>query len=51
MAVESISTSRRWSMLAIAVFATTSANVFINGVAFLIPTMHLSTGWISPKQA
>ena len=44
MAVESISTSRRWSMLAIAVFATTSANVFINGVAFLIPTMHSEYG-------
>lgn len=44
MAVDSIRTSRRWSMLAIAVFATTSANVFINGVAFLIPTMHSEYG-------
>lgn len=31
-------------MLAIAVFATTSANVFINGVAFLIPTLHSEYG-------
>lgn len=30
---------RRWSMLAIGLFATLFANVFINGVAFLIPTM------------
>lgn len=40
----SISDFRRWSMLAIAVFATTSANVFINGVAFLIPTLHTANG-------
>ncbi|MBX5487138.1 putative MFS-type transporter [Mycolicibacterium hassiacum DSM 44199] len=39
-----ISTVRRWSMLAIAVAATTSANVFINGVAFLIPTLHRERG-------
>ncbi|WP_408632259.1 MFS transporter [Mycolicibacterium hassiacum] len=31
-------------MLAIAVAATTSANVFINGVAFLIPTLHRERG-------
>lgn len=44
MAVETITALRRWSMLAIAVFATTSANVFINGVAFLIPTLHSEYG-------
>lgn len=44
MAVETITTLRRWSMLAIAVSATTSANVFINGVAFLIPTLHSEYG-------
>ena len=42
--VESISTVRRWSMLGIALAATTSANVFINGVAFLIPTLHTERG-------
>ena len=40
MSVESISTLRRWSMLAIALAATLCANVFINGAAFLIPTLH-----------
>src|SRR5262249_51487458 len=44
MAVESISTARRWSMLAIALTATTCANVFINGAAFLIPTLHTERG-------
>lgn len=44
MAVDTISTVRRWSMLAIALFATLSANVFINGVAFLIPTLHTTMG-------
>lgn len=44
MAVEEISTVRRWSMLVIALFATLSANVFINGVAFLIPTLHTTMG-------
>lgn len=31
-------------MLGIALFATLSANVFINGVAFLIPTLHSTMG-------
>ena len=31
-------------MLVIALFATLSANVFINGVAFLIPTLHTRMG-------
>ncbi len=31
-------------MLAVALFATTSANVFINGAAFLIPTLHTERG-------
>ncbi|WP_163905748.1 MFS transporter [Mycolicibacterium pulveris] len=34
----------RWSMLAIALAATTSANVFINGVAFLIPALQSERG-------
>jgi MFS family permease len=42
--VESISTLRRWSMLAIALSATLFANVFINGAAFLIPTLHTERG-------
>ena len=37
-------TLRRWSMLAIGLFATLCANVFINGVAFLIPTLHTEFG-------
>lgn len=41
---QSVSTARRWSMLAIALFATLFANVFINGVAFLIPTLHTDFG-------
>jgi MFS family permease len=44
MSVESISTLRRWSMLAIALSATLCANVFINGAAFLIPTLHRERG-------
>ena len=40
MSVETIGTLRRWSMLAIALTATLCANVFINGAAFLIPTLH-----------
>ena len=44
MTVESISTLRRWSMLAIALSATLCANVFINGAAFLIPTLHTERG-------
>jgi len=44
MSAASISTARRWSMLAIALGATLCANVFINGVAFLIPTLHSERG-------
>ncbi|WP_041781827.1 MFS transporter [Mycolicibacterium chubuense] len=44
MAVTSISTVRRWSMLVVALLATLCANVFINGVAFLIPTLHSDRG-------
>ncbi|MFV1366593.1 MFS transporter [Mycolicibacterium elephantis] len=44
MTDESTSTALRWSMLAIALAATTSANVFINGVAFLIPTLQSERG-------
>ena len=40
VSVDTISTARRWSMLAIALSSTLFANVFINGVAFLIPTLH-----------
>ena len=36
---ESVSTAKRWSMLAVSQLATLCANVFINGVAFLIPTL------------
>jgi sugar phosphate permease len=41
---EGIGTARRWSMLVVALSATTSANVFINGAAFLIPTLHKEHG-------
>jgi len=44
MTTVAISTARRWSMLAIALGATLCANVFINGVAFLIPTLHAERG-------
>lgn len=44
MAIGSISALRRWSMLAIGLLATLCANVFINGVAFLIPTLHDERG-------
>ena len=44
MSVDSISTVRRWSMLVIALTATTCAQVFINGAAFLIPTLHNERG-------
>jgi len=39
-----VGTARRWSMLAIALGATLFANVFINGVAFLIPTLQSERG-------
>ena len=44
MTIGDTGTLRRWSMLAIALFATLFANVFINGVAFLIPTLHSDFG-------
>ena len=44
MAIDSISTLRRWYLLVVALFATLFANVFINGVAFLIPTLHTDFG-------
>ena len=44
MLISSISTARRWSMLVIALTSTMFANVFINGVAFLIPTLHSEQG-------
>ena len=39
-----ISTPRRWSMLAIALSSTMCSNVFVNGAAFLIPTLHSRRG-------
>ncbi|MCT7659207.1 MFS transporter [Mycobacterium deserti] len=44
MSVESIGIARRWSMLVIALTATTCAQVFINGAAFLIPVLHTDRG-------
>lgn len=44
MAEAQISSIRRWSMLVIALAATLCANVFINGVAFLIPSLHTERG-------
>lgn len=44
MNATTIGTARRWSMLVIALTATLCANVFINGVAFLIPTLHTDLG-------
>src|ERR1700712_1032958 len=44
MTAPTIGTARRWSMLVIALTATLCANVFINGVAFLIPTLHVDRG-------
>jgi MFS family permease len=44
MTTFTIGTVRRWSMLAIALTTTLCANVFINGVAFLIPTLHTERG-------
>jgi sugar phosphate permease len=44
MTVETIGTLRRWSMLMIALASTMFANVFINGAAFLIPTLHTERG-------
>lgn len=39
-----IGAARRWSILAVALTATMCANVFINGVAFLIPALHTDRG-------
>lgn len=44
MSVSSIGAARRWSMLGIALTATLFANVFVTGVAFLIPTLHGDRG-------
>lgn len=44
MIIGDTGTLRRWSMLALGLFATLFANVFINGVAFLIPTLHRDFG-------
>lgn len=44
MPAEPASALRRWSMLAVGLFATLFANVFINGVAFLIPALHSDFG-------
>src|ERR1700721_4037501 len=44
MPTESISTVRRWVMLGVSLGATLCANVFINGVAFLIPMLHARHG-------
>lgn len=41
---DQISGARRWSILGLALTATLCANVFINGVAFLIPTLHRDRG-------
>jgi MFS family permease len=40
----SIGPVRRWSMLVLALMSTMFANVFINGAAFLIPTLHSERG-------
>ena len=44
MTTATIGAVRRWSMLVIALTTTLCANVFINGVAFLIPTLHTERG-------
>ena len=44
VSVSPISHVRRWTMLVIALSATLCANVFINGVAFLIPTLSSERG-------
>src|ERR1700749_4859524 len=44
MPTESISTLRLWTMLVVSLGATLCANVFINGVAFLIPMLHARHG-------
>lgn len=44
MTVFAVGPVRRWSMLVIALMSTLFATVFINGVAFLIPTLHTERG-------
>lgn len=44
MTTPTIGTLHRWSMLVLALTSTMCANVFINGVAFLIPTLHSERG-------
>jgi MFS family permease len=44
MPASSIGPVRRWSMLVIALTSTLFTNVFINGIAFLIPTLHEERG-------
>jgi len=44
VSIGTISSVRRWSILVIALSATLCANVFINGAAFLIPTLHTERG-------
>jgi MFS family permease len=40
----SISSTRRWSLLAISLTATLCATVFVNGIAFLIPALDAERG-------
>ncbi|HTM85156.1 MAG TPA: MFS transporter [Mycobacterium sp.] len=44
MTVDAISSARRWSILGLALTTTMCATVFINGVAFLIPTLYRDRG-------
>lgn len=44
MTRESLSSTARWSMVALSLFVTASAFVFINGVAFLIPALEAERG-------
>jgi sugar phosphate permease len=44
MSTASISSTRRWSLLAISLTATLCATVFINGIAFLIPALDAERG-------
>ncbi|CAJ1500791.1 MFS transporter [[Mycobacterium] kokjensenii] len=44
MTGEAIGGARRWMILGLALAATLCTNVFINGVAFLIPTLHSDHG-------
>ncbi|MFC6343673.1 MFS transporter, partial [Nocardioides hankookensis] len=42
--VRTVSTARRWSMLAASTLAQAAAAVMIHGPAFLIPTLHEREG-------